>query len=84
MNFLLLFRSWMSLSSVRRRSQWFMAAERMRQSIKSFSVFLSLKAKPRTPILLPFTVVWSSEPMLKISTWFRVFSKPNKGNRVQE
>jgi len=32
-----------------------------------------LKAKPRTPILLPFTVVWSSEPMLKISTWFRVF-----------
>ena len=47
------------------------------------SVF-GLKAKPRTAILLPFTVVWSSEPMLKISTWFRVFSKPNKGNRVQE
>jgi len=31
------------------------------------SVF-GLKAKPRTAILLPFTVVWSSESMLKILT----------------
>jgi hypothetical protein len=37
------------------------------------SFVFGLKAKPRTPILLPFTVVWFSEPMLKISTWFRVF-----------
>ena len=48
MKFLLFFRSWMSLSSVSRMSQWFMAAERIRQSMKSFSVFLSLKAVRRS------------------------------------
>ena len=48
LNSLLFFRFWMSLSSVSRMSQWFMAAERMRQSMKSFSVFLSLKAVRRS------------------------------------
>ncbi len=48
LNSLLFFRFWMSLSSVSRMSHWFMAAERMRQSMKSFSVFRSLKAVRRS------------------------------------
>lgn len=60
---------------------WFIMGMDLASLMSSVS---GLKAKPRMAILLPFTVVWSSEPMLKISTWFRVFSKPNKGNRVQE
>lgn len=49
---------------------WFMIGI---ETASLMSLVSGLKAKPRTPILLPFTVVWSSEPMLKISTWFRVF-----------
>lgn len=41
------FRFCMSLSSVIRASHWFMADERMRQSMKSLSVFLSLNAVSR-------------------------------------
>jgi len=37
----------MSPSSVIRASHWFMADERMRQSIKSLSMLLSLKAVSR-------------------------------------
>jgi len=49
---------------------WFMIGI---ETASLMSSVFGLKAKPRTPILLPFTVVWSSEHMLKISTWFRVF-----------
>lgn len=44
LNSLFFFKSWMSLSSVSRTSHRFMAAERMRQSMKSLSILLSLKA----------------------------------------
>ena len=44
LNSLFFFKSWMSLSSVSRMSHRFMAAERMRQSMKSLSILLSLKA----------------------------------------
>ena len=57
----------MSAPSLR---SWFMIGI---ETASLMSSVFGLKAKPRTPILLPFTVVWSSEPMLKISTWFRVF-----------
>lgn len=48
LNSLFFFRFWMSLSSVIRASHWFMADERMRQSIKSLSMLLNLKAVSRT------------------------------------
>lgn len=42
-NWVFCFRLWISLSSVIMASQWLIAEERIRQSIKSFSIFLSLK-----------------------------------------
>ena len=42
-NSVFFFRLWISLSSVIMASQWFIADERIKQSIKSFSMFLSLK-----------------------------------------
>lgn len=47
LNSLFFFRSWMSLSSVISASHWFMADARMRQSIKSLRMLLSLKAVSR-------------------------------------
>jgi len=41
------FSSWMSLSSVISASHWLMADESMRQSMKSWSMLLSLKAVKR-------------------------------------
>lgn len=42
--FIVFLKFWMSSSSVMRASHRFMADERMRQSMKSVSMFLSLKA----------------------------------------
>ena len=56
-------------------------------SIRTASRMLSLfglNAKPRTPILLPSTVVWFSEPIVEDFNLVSCFSKPNKGNRAQE
>ena len=47
LNSLFFLKFWMSLSSVTSASQWLMADERMRQSMKSVSVFLSSKAVRR-------------------------------------
>lgn len=44
LNSLFFSKFWMSSSSVMRASHRFMADERMRQSMKSVSMFLSLKA----------------------------------------
>ncbi len=60
LNSLLFFNSWMSVSSVSRMSHRFMAAERMRQSMKSLSMLLSLKAVNKSVLSYIETVSISS------------------------
>ena len=50
LNSLFFFNSWISVSSVSRMSHRFMAAERIRQSMKSLSMLLSLKAVSRSAL----------------------------------